>query len=94
MNCLLAAESCLTWQCVVLVLGIVLIIAVVVCVVIHTRYIVSKERKDRNQHLLSLSDAFFDKQSLIVKIKDIEYDAKFNKESLQVELQEKPKNDK
>ena len=94
MNCLLTTESCLTWQCVVLVLGIVLIIAAVVCVIIHTRYIVSKERKGRNQHILSLLGAFFYKQSLTVKIKNVEYDVKFNEDSLQAELQEKTtKND-
>ena len=92
MNCLLAANSYLTWQLVVLILGIMLILAVVVCFIIgiHKHYAVVK-RQEFDDHIRSLADAFVYKKALIVKIKNIEYDVTFSDKSPHIELHEKAK---
>ena len=93
MNCLLAANSYLTWQLVVLILGIMLILAAVVCFIIgiHKHYAADKKRRELDNHIRSLTDAFFYKKALIVKIKSSEYDVTFSDKSPHIELHEKAK---
>lgn len=97
MNYLLAAECNLTWEWVVLILGIALIIASGICICICAKIrkdsAIKEKQLDCDQHRHSLLDAFFYKKSLTVKINDSEYDVKIYKKSPDIDFQGKNKKD-